>query len=73
MIVSYTHAHAHITKSRMRSIGEAVDDYYTFSSWLGIVVMPNIEYPDIYTPSPGMFSALPGHTIKGCTFYSPIF
>ena len=42
---------------KLNIIGEAVDDPYTFSSGLGIDVMPNIEYPDIYnflinTPSP---------------------
>ena len=34
---------------KLSSIGEGVDDPYTFSSGLGITDdMPNIEYPDIY-------------------------
>ena len=42
---------------KLNTIGEAVDDPYTFSSKLGVDIMPSIEYPDIYnflinTPSP---------------------
>ena len=34
---------------KLSSIGEGVDDPYTFSSGLGITDdMPSIEYPDIY-------------------------
>ena len=41
---------------KLNTLGEAVDDPYTFSS-IGVNVMPNIEYLDIYnflinTPSP---------------------